>query len=165
MQRRENAALGLAYRAKIIAPCSVRIIALYSARVIQCPCDTASRQHHTAALLALESLALLIQAPASCVSQEHTSRPGNLALVAGQFTVSNMVTFVALAPPSSPSFALCVLGLEKCTYVSRVWLLDVINDDRQHSLCPLAARASRALAGRRRREEVMLHCGQGGGGW
>jgi hypothetical protein len=39
--------------------------------------------------------------------------------------------------------------------VSRVWFLDVINDDRQHSLRPLAARAPRALARRRRREEAM----------
>ena len=31
------------------------------------------------------------------------------------------------------------LKIEKCTYVSRVWLLDVINNDRKHSLCPLAA--------------------------
>ena len=65
---------------------------------VQCPHDAAPRQHHTAALLALASLALLVQvqALAPCVSQEQTSRPGNLALAARQFAVSNMATFVAL---------------------------------------------------------------------
>jgi hypothetical protein len=95
MQRRENAVLGLACRAKIIAPRSARVIAPCSTRRMQHPHDAVPRQHHTAALLALASLALLVKALASCVSQEHTSRPGNLALAAGQFTVSKMVTFVA----------------------------------------------------------------------
>ena len=63
---------------------------------MQHPYDTVPRQHHTAALLALASLVLLVKALASCVSQEHTNRPENLALVAGQFTAPNMVTFVAL---------------------------------------------------------------------
>ena len=62
---------------------------------MQHPYDTVPRQHHTAALLVLASLVLLVKALALCVSQEHTSRPGNLVLIAGQFTVSKMVTFVA----------------------------------------------------------------------
>ena len=96
MQRRENTVLGLAYRAKIIAPYSARMIASCSTRMMQHPHDAVPRQHHTAALLVPASLVLLVKALASCVSQEHTNRPGNLALVAGQFTVPNMVTFVAL---------------------------------------------------------------------
>jgi hypothetical protein len=72
---------------------------------------------------------------------------------------------VIMAAPSAPKQLACrakiiaprsARMIAPCTYVSRVWLLDAINDDRQHSLRPLAARAP-------------LHCmcaepWQGGGG-
>jgi hypothetical protein len=81
-------ALGLACRSKIIAPYSddARIIQY---RPIEC-CAAAQQQHaafytaalvYTEALLALESLALLVYALAACASQGHTSGLGDLALV------------------------------------------------------------------------------------